>query len=158
MKRAHCEGFDSITLRPGGPIGSSDGLSLLNTDDRNRATVSRFNDFINARDIEGLSAMMTEDHTFIDAARRQVVGKLECIRAWQGFFAAFPDYRNDFENISTNEELVIIVGRSSCTDSRLDGPALWSAKVRGDHISEWRVFEDTPPNRKTLGLANAGHE
>jgi ketosteroid isomerase-like protein len=45
--------------------------------DRNTATVSRFNGFINARDIESLSAMMTDDHTFIDAANRQVIGKVD---------------------------------------------------------------------------------
>lgn len=115
-------------------------------------TVSRFNGFINSRDIEGLSAMMTDDHTFIDGANQRVVGKQECIRAWKGFFAAFPDYQNHFEHVSTNAELVAVMGRSSCSDARLDGPALWSATVRNEQVSEWRVFEDTRSNRKSLGL------
>lgn len=126
--------------------------------DRPKLTVSRFNGFINASDIEGLSAMMTEDHTFIDSANQKVVGKLGCIRAWQGFFAAFPDYQNHFEHVSANEELVAVMGRSSCSDARLDGPALWSAKVRDDHVSEWRVLEDTVPNRRLLGLPDAGRD
>jgi len=114
--------------------------------------VSRFNGFINARDIKGLSAMMTDDHTFIDGANQRVVGKEECILAWQGFFAAFPDYQNHFEHISANEALVAIMGRSSCSDARLDGPALWRATVRNEQVSEWRVFEDTGSNRKSLGF------
>ena len=100
--------------------------------------------------------MMTDDHTFIDAANRQVVGKVDCIRAWQGFFAAFSDYQNHFEHVSVNGELVVIMGRSLCSDARLDGPARWSAKVREEHVSEWRVFEDTVSNRKLLGLPDAG--
>ncbi len=123
--------------------------------DRSKTTVSRFNGFINARDIEGLSAMMTDDHTFIDSAHQQVVGKIDCIHAWQEFFEAFPDYQNHFEHVSANAELVVITGRSSCSDTRLDGPALWSAKVRNDHVSEWRVFEDNVLNRKLLGLPDA---
>lgn len=126
--------------------------------DRSRATVSRFNGFINARDISGLSAMMTDDHTFIDSANQQVVGKIDCIHAWQGFFAAFPDYQNHFEHVSANEEFVVIMGRSSCSDARLDGPALWSAKVLDEHVSEWRVFEDTASNRKLLGLPDVGRD
>lgn len=110
--------------------------------------MSRFNGFINARDIEGLSEMMTDDHTFIDGANQRVVGKEECILAWQGFFAAFPDYQNHFEHISANEELVAIMGRSSCSDARLHGPA----PVRNEQVSEWRVFENTGSNRKSLGL------
>ena len=118
-------------------------------------TVSRFNGFINSRDIEGLSAMMTDDHTFIDGANQRVVGKQECIRAWKGFFAAFPDYQNHFQHISVNEELVVMMGRSSCSDARLDGPALWSATVRNEQVADWRVFEDTGANRKLLGLPDA---
>jgi hypothetical protein len=76
--------------------------------DQSGATVSRFNRFINARDIEGLSAMMTDDHTFIDAANQQIVGKLACVRAWQGFFAAFPDYRNHFEHVPAGERGLLL--------------------------------------------------
>ena len=122
--------------------------------ERSKATVLRFNDFINARDIEGLSQMMTNDHTFIDAVNNRVSGKSACARAWQGFFEAFPDYRNEFSHISAHEEFLAIVGRSSCSDPRLDGPALWTAKVRGNFVSEWRVFEDTLSNRNRLGLAS----
>lgn len=119
-----------------------------------KATILRFNDFINARDIEHLSQMMTDDHVFIDAADNRVSGKSACARAWQGFFAEFPDYRNEFVEISANEELLVVVGRSSCSDPRLDGPALWMVRVRGNWVSEWRVIEDTVFNRNKLGLAS----
>lgn len=118
-----------------------------------KATVLGFNDCINAKDIERLSQMMTDDHVFIDASDNRVSGKPACVGAWQRFFAAFPDYRNDFAQIYANEELLVIVGRSSCSDPRLDGPALWAAKVRGHRISEWRVIEDTAVNRNKLGVA-----
>ena len=123
--------------------------------DQSTKTVSDFNGFINARDIEGLAAMMTDDHVFIDAANRQVIGKVDCIRAWKGFFAAFPDYQNHFEHVAAHGELIVITGHTSCSDARLAGAALWSAKVRDGHVSEWRVFDDTVSNRKLLGLAGS---
>ncbi|MGA7428232.1 MAG: nuclear transport factor 2 family protein [Rhodoplanes sp.] len=118
-----------------------------------KATVLGFNDCINARDIERLPQMMTDDHVFIDASGNSVSGKPACVGAWQRFFAAFPDYPNDFAQIYANEELLVIVGCSSCSDPRLDGPALWTAKVRGHRVSEWRVIEDTVVNRNKLGVA-----
>jgi ketosteroid isomerase-like protein len=117
-----------------------------------KAVVSRFNDCINAGDIEGLSRAMTDDHVFIDAAEKRVSGKPACLRAWQDFFAAFPDYRNHFAQFVAREGLVVVAGRSSCSDQRLDGPALWTARVRGDRVSEWRVLEDNVSNRYSLSL------
>jgi hypothetical protein len=41
-----------------------------------------------------------------------------------------------------------------CSDVRLDGPALWTAKARDSKLAEWRVYEDTPANRHMLGIAS----
>jgi ketosteroid isomerase-like protein len=117
-----------------------------------RTYASSFNSRINAQDLGGLSELMTDDHVFIDAAENVVSGKRACLKAWQGFFAAFPDYKNTFDSMHATGDSVAIVGRSSCSDPRLDGPALWRAKIRGSQISEWRVFEDTKSNRVSLGL------
>jgi ketosteroid isomerase-like protein len=119
-----------------------------------KAVVSRFNDCINARDSAGLAQMMTDDHVFIDAANNSVSGKRACVHAWQAFFAAFPDYRNDLAHLIVRPGLVVVVGHSSCSDPRLDGPALWTAKVRETGVSEWRVLADTVENRTALGVAN----
>ena len=95
---------------------------------------------------------MTKDHVFIDAANNVISGKERCLSAWRGFFAAFPDYRNVFQQLSLDGNEAIIVGYSVCSDSRLAGPALWTAKIEGAQIAEWRVYEDTPENRAILNL------
>jgi ketosteroid isomerase-like protein len=114
--------------------------------------VMAFNDCISRRDLAGLSNMMTDDHVFIDSANHTVSGKEQCIKAWRGFFAAFPDYRNDFERVAVVGREAIIAGHSVCSDARLAGPALWTAKVDGQLIAQWRVYEDTGANRVLLGL------
>jgi ketosteroid isomerase-like protein len=78
-----------------------------------KIVVVRFNDCINARDIEGLSRLMTSDHVFMDSSGNSVVGKQACVNAWKSFFAAFPDYQNLFDRFRMTEDVVAIAGRSA---------------------------------------------
>jgi ketosteroid isomerase-like protein len=114
-----------------------------------------FNDAINARSVEALERLMTDDHRFVDSAGGVTEGKAACLEAWRGFFTSFPEYRNQFEDIDTHDDLVVIRGHSRCPVPALDGPALWSARVRHGLVSEWRVHDDTPANRGALGIADA---
>jgi hypothetical protein len=68
-----------------------------------RALTVTFNERINNRDLDGLAALMTDDHTFIDTAGHAIHGKSACLDAWRRFFAAFPDYRNVFDSIAVEE-------------------------------------------------------
>jgi ketosteroid isomerase-like protein len=117
--------------------------------------MSRFNDAINSRDLEGLMAMMTDDHEFVDSGEGSFKGREVATSAWRGFFSAFPDYRNDFERIVAVGDIAVAVGRSVCpSHSDLDGPALWSASTRDGKVAQWRVYDDTPENREQLGLGS----
>lgn len=114
--------------------------------------VVQFNECITRRDIDGLASLMTDGHTFIDKVGNVVAGKMTAIEAWRGFFKAFPDYRNTFEQWKADAGIVTISGRSHCSDQRLEGPALWRAVVADQALAEWRVYEDSPSNRQLLGL------
>ncbi len=114
--------------------------------------VTAFNLCINSQDLRGLAALMSEDHVFIDSGGAVISGKQACLAAWAAFFTAFPDYRNLFETISVKSGHAVVIGRSECSDARLAAPALWSAKIAGQHIAEWRVFADTSDNRMQLGI------
>jgi len=116
--------------------------------------VVAFNACINARDLDGLSSLMSDDHKFIDAAGGIVAGKTSCREAWNGFFAAFPDYQNHFDDMRTTGDTVIVAGQSSCADARLAGPALWRARVADGSVVEWQVYPDTPGTRAALGIAS----
>lgn len=113
-------------------------------------TANKFNDFINARDISGLSDMMADNHIFIDMANKMTAGKENCVKAWEAFFNAYPDYRNHFTKFTTKGKFVLIEGHSTCCEKLLEGPALWTAKIDGDKVSVWRVYEDTKENRSQI--------
>jgi hypothetical protein len=40
----------------------------------------------------------------VDSAGATIDGKVACLDAWRGFFAAFPDYRNVFEELRRTGE------------------------------------------------------
>jgi ketosteroid isomerase-like protein len=116
----------------------------------------RFNECINARDIDGLARIMSGDHRFIDTAGEVISGKEACLEAWRGFFESFPDYRNVFTSVIARGEIVTIAGRSECSEPSLRGPALWTATIRRDQVTEWRVYDDTPENRSRLPVDDHG--
>ena len=120
-----------------------DGISPL---------VLQFNRYINARDLDGLASLMTDDHIFIDSANDVHEGKESMIAGWTEFFQSYPDYQNIFEAVYFRGESVIMRGYSTCSFEPLDGPAIWSAKVRDGLLSEWRVYLDTEANRSRLEI------
>lgn len=120
------------------------------------SVVARFNDAITRQDLDDLTALMTSDHVFVDSASSRVVGREACANAWRGFFAAFPDYRNHLATVRAQGDWVTMTGHSTCADSALAGPAVWTATVRGTQVSEWRVHDDTPSVRRGLGLPADG--
>ena len=117
-------------------------------------TARRFNDTINARDADGLADLMTDDHRFVDVAGTTVVGRSACLEAWRSFFDTFPTYRNEFATVEERNGVVVITGRSVCRDHPdLDGPAIWTARVVGSAVAEWRVHDATAAVRARLGLS-----
>lgn len=107
-------------------------------------TVLEFNDAINARDLDRLTARMTPDHRFVDAAGGTTEGIDACRDAWASFFESFPDYRNVLtETRFVAPRSVVAVGRSECSFAPLDGPAVWHARVEHGAVAEWRV-DDRP--------------
>jgi ketosteroid isomerase-like protein len=112
-----------------------------------------FNEAINRRDLDALAGLMTDDHTFVDSGGAVISGRGPVLKAWEGFFRAFPDYRNEWSAVVPKDLTVVALGRSVCsTEPALDGPAIWSAETRDGRVSEWRVYEDTPATRRRLGV------
>ena len=104
------------------------------------------------RDIEELSDLMAENYCFINPMGGILEGKKSGLEAWRDFFSKYPDYQNHFKFLESKDNLVFILGFSTCKFDSLDGPAIWTAKVEDDLISEWHVCADTEENRRKLRL------
>jgi hypothetical protein len=112
-----------------------------------------FNECINRRDLQGLSALMTEDHAFVDRDGSVHGPKQVMVEGWENFFKQFPEYRNIFNRIDSIENKVIILGHAYWSDKNPYDPVIWEATIVTDLVQEWRIYDDAPENRKRLNLA-----
>jgi ketosteroid isomerase-like protein len=127
------------------------------------AVVLAFLDAINARDVDKLCALMSEDHIFVDGLGNQVRGKESMRKGWTGYFQWFPDYRVSHEEIFSQGEVVAVFGAAEGTyavkgnlpkENHWTVPAAWKAVVQDGLIKEWRVYADNQAARKIMGWPN----
>ncbi len=115
---------------------------------------------INARSPEMLTALMTEDHQFIDSLGARISGREVMRTGWTGYFQMIPDYTVDVEECLCSENVVVLLGAASGTYSR-GGPLLpedrWQtalavrAEIRGGGVAKWQVYADNEPLRQVMG-------
>ncbi len=122
--------------------------------------VLAFMDHISARDVDGLCALMTEDHVLIDGLGNRVQGRESLRKAWTAYFSWFPDYQVSPSEIFSHRETVAVFGSAEGTyavngklpaENYWSVPAAWKAVVRNGLVSEWHVYADNQPARKIMG-------
>lgn len=110
-----------------------------------------FVEAINAGDVDGLVALMTDDHTFVDSAGTVASGRDNMRTGWRQFYEMFPDYRIEIKEMLHHRATVALFGSWSGTfagkdgplpESKVGGPAAWKATVAGDKIRFWQVYVD----------------
>ena len=117
-----------------------------------KTIVAEFNDCINDQNIEGLSNLMSEDHVFIDRDGKSYGPKSYMVEGWKEFFHMFPEYKNTFEKIKAFDNHVYVLGFAYWSEKEPYDPVIWSALIEGNLIIEWRIYVDTPENRKKFNL------
>jgi ketosteroid isomerase-like protein len=124
------------------------------------ALVLGFMDRINAADVEGLCALMAEDHVFIDGLGNRFAGRENLRAGWKVYLSLFPDYRVSYEEVLEQSGIVVVFGTAGGTfavggklpkENHWEIPSAWRALVRDGQISEWRVYCDNQPARQIMG-------
>jgi hypothetical protein len=124
-----------------------------------REIVSAFINCINAHDVDGIYALMDENHTFIDGLGNSIKGREAMRRAWQAYFAIIPNYWIRVDRTLEDEGAVAIFGRAGGTvaqdaafepGNRWETPAAWLALVSSTGIVRWQVFADTGAVRQIM--------
>jgi hypothetical protein len=63
-----------------------------------------------------------------------------------------PRYRNTFNKIETIDNLVSVLGFAYWSEKEPYDPVIWTAIIKDNLISEWRIYEDSPEKRKMFNL------
>jgi hypothetical protein len=123
------------------------------------AVAQAFVNYINAHDVDGLVALMTPDHRFLDSLGQVVTGREAMHAGWRGYFGMVPDYQLAAESWLCEGPIVVMLGKAGGTYSP-DGvrgpsrewscPAACRALIRGQLVQEWQVFADNEPIRQLM--------
>jgi hypothetical protein len=118
-----------------------------------------FVDRINAHDVAGLAALMTDDHRFVDSLGNRVDGR-EAMRAgWGGYFRMVPYYHLAAEAWFSDGPVVVMLGTASggcCPQGAKASVGNWStpvaccATVRAQSVALWQVYADNEPIRQLM--------
>jgi len=112
-------------------------------------TVRDFVDIINAHNTHAIVARCTHDHVLVDSLGTRLTGSNQLRKAWEGYFALFPDYHIQVETLAVAGNCVLLSGWASAThvasSSKWCIPAAWRALVSKSHIAQWQVFADNKP-------------
>jgi uncharacterized protein (TIGR02246 family) len=103
---------------------------------------------INAHDLDGLCALMTEDHVFTDYGGATQGGRAAMRAGWEGYFRAWPNYRVRIEQVLASGNSVALVGTVSGSHlaARETGRTFaWTAEVRDGLVASWRVYSGPVP-------------
>jgi ketosteroid isomerase-like protein len=114
---------------------------------------------INAHDVDGLVALMTPDHTFVDGLGTTFRGADQMRKGWTGYLSWFPDYAIEVTEVFSHGDAVAMCGKARGTfavDGKLprenfwEVPAAWHAIVKDGRVAEWRVYCDNDSARKIM--------
>ena len=75
--------------------------------------------------------------------------------AWRRFFALFPDYINTFTRVESRGNLVVLHGYATWEAGAAPDHAIWTARIEGGLVAEWRIYADNEENRHRLGLGES---
>jgi ketosteroid isomerase-like protein len=112
-----------------------------------KALAGRFVAALNAHDADALSALVTEDFTYIDSWREGVTGRERVLEGARQLFASDPEFRIEVESISYSEPFALMRGWVNSANPEVGRRrAVWRARCEGGLIAEWQAWaEGAPP-------------
>jgi len=113
-----------------------------------RSAAFGFVECINAGNPEALKAHQTEDFAFTDMSGEVTWGR----QGWEDYFTSYPDYRIHVERVLICGDGVAIIGRTTGShippEVEEHETVLWTAEIRGELVSEWRIYTDIEKARE----------
>jgi hypothetical protein len=110
-------------------------------------------------DIDGLAALITDDHALQVFDEPPLAGRRANVEAWRGYFASFPEYVIYPHRLAERYGRVAILGHTTGShlglpdDEESSSTLLWLAVVVDGLVRSWSLVEDTADNRQEHGLA-----
>jgi uncharacterized protein (TIGR02246 family) len=120
--------------------------------DAQKNTVLSFIDRINAHDVDGIVALLTDDYTFVNSSGDHFEGRQFMRDTWAAQFAEHPDFQINVQRVVADDEAVAVFGMSTGTyapdgalrdETHWEVPAAFLCIPRGNKIARVQVFSDS---------------
>jgi len=119
----------------------------------------RFVKRINAHDVDGVIALMTKNHIFVDSLGERFP-RPGIEKGWKQYFDMVPNYWVKIDRAFTEGKVSILIGRAGGTyvsgkgvekrENNWETPAVWVARTRDGKVAEWRIYSDNEPIRAIM--------
>jgi uncharacterized protein (TIGR02246 family) len=114
-------------------------------DGKSKEVTQMFLERINAGDADGLAALMTDDHTFVNAVGAELAGRDVARDAYAEYFRERPDFKILVDAMAVSGDGVAIVGttQGSCDDPAAErrSTCVWTTRVRDGLVAEFRLYQ-----------------
>jgi len=118
-----------------------------------------FVDAINKHSVKSISALMADNHRFIDTDGVTVEGRALMKQGWVSYFEMVPDYKITVKETFNSGNRVMLLGEASGTfttykmlkpENSWKTPAAWRVVVDDGKVTEWQVYADNKPIREIM--------
>ena len=104
-----------------------------------------FIEAINNGDLEGITALMSENHVFVDHSGDEQRGREHMRKAWRHYLKNWPNYRIVVRKILKcgRDSFAVLGGRTGShvgEDVESDETVLWLADVSDGKVTLWRKY------------------
>jgi hypothetical protein len=119
-----------------------------------------FIDCINRNDIDGLTDLMSDDHTLEVFDEEPVAGRDANRDAWIDYFMSFPDYVIYPHRIAERHGAVAVLGHTTGShlglpdDEERELTLIWCAHTANVLITRWCLHEDTMAARRQFDFSD----
>lgn len=116
-----------------------------------KESVLEFVERINAHDVDGILALMSEDYRFINSAGDTFRGKAFMRATWRAHFAQYPDFQIKVERVIADDDGVAVFGVAQGTlirdgqifdENHWEIPSAFLGVARDGKMTHWQVFSD----------------
>ena len=112
---------------------------------RDKAIVERFVAALNAHDVAGLAALMSEDFTYIDSWREGVSGRDKVLAALKPLIAMDPDFGIEVDRFDWRDPHVLMTGRVNSRQFGSGRRAVWQVTVRDGLVAQYQAWAEGGP-------------
>lgn len=112
---------------------------------------------VNSQCLNTLESLMASQHAFFVEGEKPTLGPQNNRRAWQRYFASFPDYQIHIDEVFERADAWYLVGHTYGSHvprefETIPSSVIWRAVLEGSYLTEWSIYPSDESTRRRFGI------